>query len=111
MGSPIIPFIANLFMEEFEVNALSTAPHPHSWLRFVDDIYVILKAEHSASLLQHISSQVIHIQFTIEEPNQQGSLPFLDTLDSPGPNNIPITTVYWKPTHSDQYFHNHYNNN
>ena len=27
MGSLISPLIANLFMEEFEVKALSTAPH------------------------------------------------------------------------------------
>ena len=38
MGSPISPLIANLFMEEFEVKALSSCPHPPSiWLRFVDD--------------------------------------------------------------------------
>ena len=49
MGFPISPLIANLFMEEFEVTALSAAPTPHTWLRFVDDIYVILKAEHSTS--------------------------------------------------------------
>ena len=47
MGSPISPLIANLFMEECGVKALSTAPHPHLWLRYVDDIYVIQKAEHS----------------------------------------------------------------
>ena len=28
MGSPISPLIANMFMEEFEIKALSTAPHP-----------------------------------------------------------------------------------
>ena len=28
MGFPISPFIANLFMEEFKVKALSTASHP-----------------------------------------------------------------------------------
>ena len=28
-GSSISPLIANLFMEEFEVKALSTAPNPH----------------------------------------------------------------------------------
>ena len=30
MGSPISPLIANLFMEEFEVKALSTAQNPPS---------------------------------------------------------------------------------
>ena len=28
MGSPISPLIANIFMEEFEVKALSSIPHP-----------------------------------------------------------------------------------
>ena len=80
MGSPISPLIANIFMEEFEVKALQSFPHPPSlWLRFVDDTFVINKAEHSQDLLQHINSQDSHIQFTVE-PTQQGSLPFLDTL-------------------------------
>ena len=44
LGSPIIPLIANLFMEEFEVKALSSCPHPPSlWLRFVDYTFVITK--------------------------------------------------------------------
>ena len=82
-------------------------PHiPHLWLRFVDDMYVIQKAEHSQLLLQHISSKDSHIQFTMEEPNNiDGSLPFLDTQVTPGSNNTLITTVCRKPTHTDQYLH------
>ena len=94
MGSPISPLIANLFMEEFEVKALSTAPHPrHLLLRFVDDTLVIHKAEHSTQLLQHFNSQ---------DPNI-GSIPFLDTKVTPGPINSIHTKVYRKPTHTDQY--------
>ena len=105
MGSPISPLIANLFMEEFEVKILSTCPHPPSlWLRFVDDTFVITRTEHSQALLQHINSQDPHIQFTVE-PTQQGSLPFLDTLVTIEPNNTFSTTVYRKPTHTDQYLH------
>ena len=52
MGSPISPLIANLFMEEIEVKDLSSCPYPPSlWLRFVDDTFVISKAEHSQALL------------------------------------------------------------
>ena len=40
MGSPIIPLIANLFMEEFEVKALTFAPHNSClWLRYIDDTF------------------------------------------------------------------------
>ena len=35
--------------------------------------------------------------------DQDGSFPFLDTHISPDPNNTCITTVYRKPTHTDQY--------
>ena len=43
------------------------------------------------------------------EPTQQGSLPFLDTLVTIEPNNTFSTTVYRKPTHTDQYLHWHSN--
>ena len=39
------------------------------------------------------------------EPTQQGSLPFLGTLVTIEPNNTFSTTVYRKPTHTDQYLH------
>ena len=37
------------------------------------------------------------------EPTQQGSLPFLDTLITIQPDNTLSTTVYRKPSHTDQY--------
>ena len=89
-------------MEEFEVQASQfLSPPPSLWLRFVDDTFVINKVEHSQDLLQHINSQDTHIQFTVE-PTQQGSLPFLDTLE---PDNTFSTTIYRKPMHTDQYLH------
>ena len=105
MGSLISPLIANIFIEEFEVKALQSFPHPPSmWLRFVDDTFVINKAKHSQYLLQHINNQDPNIQFTVE-PTQQGSLPFLDTLVTIQTDNTLSTSVYRKPTHTDQYLH------
>ena len=103
MGPPLAPQLPTCSWKSLQSKTLALPPTSHFWLRFIDDIYVIQKAEHSMSLLQHINTQDPQIQFTIEEPNQQGSLPFLDTEVSAGPNNTPITTVYRKPTHRDQY--------
>ena len=80
MVSSISPLTANLFMEEFEVKAISSVPTPHLLLRYVDDTYVIQQAEHCHQFLQHINSKYPHIQFTIEDPKEDGSIPFLDTL-------------------------------
>ena len=44
-----------------------------------------------------------HIQLTVEVPNNNGPIPFLDTLVTPGPEYILLTSVYRKPTHTDQY--------
>ena len=41
----------------------------------------------------------------MEEPDQDELLPFLDTWLSPDLNNTLITTVYRKPTHTDQYLY------
>ena len=106
MGSPISPLIPNLFMEEFEVKALRSCPHPPTlWLRFVDDTFIIIKSKHSQPLLKHINSGDHYIQFTVEGPSQQGTLPFLDTLVTIEPNNTFSMSVYRKPTHTDQYLH------
>ena len=45
MGSPIGPLITNLFMEEFKVKALTSAPYPLClWLRYVNDTFIIQEA-------------------------------------------------------------------
>ena len=69
------------------------------------------KVEQRHQFLQHLNSIDPHIQVTAEDPNTYGSLPFLDTLVTPGPGNTLLTKVYRKPTHTGQYLHleNHHN--
>ena len=71
----------------------------------MDDTFVIVQVEHSHQFLQHINSIGLHIEFTIENPKEDGSISFLDTLVSQGPNNIIITSLYRKPTHIVQCIH------
>ena len=103
---PISPLVANLFMDDCEVRAISTAPNPpRILLSYVDDTFIIHNAEHPQQFLLHLNSLNLHIKFTMEVLNSQESIPFLDTLVSLGPNGSLITSVYTEPTHTDQYFH------
>ena len=106
MGSPISPIVANLYTESFELRALNTSPNPPSmWKRFVDDTFVIMKKTHKEEFLTHLNSMDSNIPFTTEDPRPDGSLPFLDILITPDKYGRLHTTVYRKPTHTDQYLH------
>ena len=84
MGSPISPIVANLFMEDLEIRALATSPCPPIlWKKFVDDTFTIIKKSHKDAFLEHINSINNNIQFTCEEPRDNGSIPFLDMLIIP----------------------------
>ena len=84
MGSPVSPVVANLNMEYFEHGALKSAVNPpRLWKRNVDDTFVILQQSQKEEFLQHINSVDPSIKFTTEEPRQNGSMPFLDTLVTP----------------------------
>ena len=52
--------------------------------------------------LKYITSIVPHILFTTEDPNTNRSMPFLDTLVTPGSGHALLITVYRNPTHTDQ---------
>ena len=53
---------------------------------YVDYIFVIQQEEHSQQFLQHINNIDPQAQFTTEVSSSDGSIPFLDTLVSPGPD-------------------------
>ena len=104
MESPLSPTVANIFMENFEKEALDTAPHPPSlWKRYVDDTFVIQEEQYKNEFFQHINSLDNNIKFTAETTKADGSMPFLYTLVTPQSDGSLATTLYRKPTHTNQY--------
>ena len=91
-------------MEKFEEEALGTAPHPPSlWKRYVENTFVIQEEKYKNEFFQHINSLEDNIKFTAETTKADGSMPFLDILVTPKSDGSLETTVYRKPTHTNQY--------
>ena len=100
MDSPISPLIANLFMEESEVKAISSAPNLPMYGSGLWMTPLSFKKQNNVTSSSSTSTPMTHIQFT-EDPKEDSSISSLDTLMSMGPNNTLTTTVYHKPTHMD----------
>ena len=104
MGSLVCLIVANLYIKYFEGKALQSASHPpRYWFRFVDDTWVIQQKAHKQAFLDHINSIDPAIKFTVEGNQENGDIPFLDTLVPPQPDNSLSITVYCKPIPTDQY--------
>ena len=88
-------------MEYFENIALGPElPVPiKDWKRYVDDVFSIIPKGNHDNLLQYLNSIDPHIKFTIEQPNAEGGIPFLDTFPKPQGENIAVA-VYRKPTYT-----------
>ncbi|XP_046583490.1 uncharacterized protein LOC124290731 [Haliotis rubra] len=93
-------------MSDLEEKALLTSPFkPMCWYRKVDDTFVVLKPDNDpAELLHHLNKQHPRVKFTTEtETNNQ--IPFLYVLVSRTDSNQLQSSVYRKPTHTNQYVH------
>ena len=103
MGSPVSAVITNLYMESFEEQAITTSSYePRIWKRHVDDTFTILDRENVDDFLQHLNNQQPSIRFTMET-EKDNKLAFLDTAVLREPDGRLTTSVYRKPTHTDQY--------
>ena len=83
MGTKMAPSFANLFLAKFERDALTNASYlPHTWLRFLDDIFVIW-TEGSDKLkvfVDYLNNLHPTIKFTCS--HSLTNIPFLDVMVS-----------------------------
>lgn len=105
MGSPLSPVVANIFMANFEEQAIDKSTYkPKLWLRYVDDTFVIWPhgKELLDAFLAHLNSQHRDIKFTMEVESKK-QIPFLDILIQKKEGGRIGHTVYRKPTHTNRY--------
>ena len=79
MGSPLSAVIANIYIEEFEEQAIAKATYkPKIWKWYVDDTFTVSDKDHVNSFLQHLNSQQPTIYFTMEI-EKDNTIPFHET--------------------------------
>ena len=110
MGSSLSPVIANMVMEDLKQQALSTFHNfPSIWVRYVDDVYAIVKTENVDAFHKHLNRFNSSTQFTLEMETS-GSIAFLDVLLTRESDGSLSTSIFRKPTHTDRYlpFNSHH---
>ena len=69
MRSPLSPILADVYMEYFEEIVLgSTSLKPLMWLRYVNDIFIFWPYQEDVqTLLDHVNSNLLSVQLTMEK--------------------------------------------
>ena len=105
MDFPVPQVKTNIYMEYFDELPLGPqCPITTSWWkRYLYDVNCITKKDQLDILFNHINNMDDHIKITMECPDNQGSIPFLDTKCTLNSNHTINTTVYRIPKHTDRY--------
>ena len=85
--------MVNLFIEEFETKAMNSANHPPRFDLGIGMTVLSSKTQNKVSNFYRTSIE-LHIQFNKDTPDTEGSIPFLNTLVSPGPDKYVLTKIY-----------------
>ena len=102
MGSPLVPFFANVFLCYHETIWLENCPSefkPDIYGMYVDDTFLLFRLKHHIEKFRnYLNRQHKNIKFTSETENEN-SISFLD-IKITRDNNKFMTSVYRKPTFS-----------
>ena len=101
MGNCLSPVLSNIYMEYYETRiANSVLPDDIFWVRYVDDIFAVIKLEEDIEgLLTNLNDLVPSISFTVEKEENK-SISFLDVTIIRHENCFKFK-VYRKPTNNN----------
>ena len=102
MGSPLGFALADIFVGYYEENLFSQTQKPPTRFSYVDDTFTIYEEAEADEFLTKLNFLHPSLKFTFEKEKGK-CLPFLDVYVE----KIDVdfeTSVYWKPTFTDQYF-------
>lgn len=107
MGGPLSPFLAEIFMADFENKLLGNNPSlkPKVYFRYVDDCFLIFDngLENVTEFLKIANNQHSNIKFTMEI-EENNCIPFLDIKVCKNVIEEKLNfEIYRKPTHVDRY--------
>ena len=74
MGSCISPVVANIFIKHIKRQALTTFREPpRIWLRYVDDVFCVIKSLVIDDFHHHVNSISPKVKFTLELEHNSSS--------------------------------------
>ena len=106
MGSPVSPILAQYVMDDLINDCLLQLDFEVPFLKkYVDDIILSIPNDGKERLLEVFNNYNQRLKFTIEEEDDNGRVPFLDTQVIRRSDNKVITSWYAKPGSSGRYLH------
>ena len=104
VGFPVSPIVANLYMDNFAKKVINSASTPpRLYMRYVDDTFVIQREDQMQRFLNLINNIDPAVKFTVEDNQENGTIPFLDTSVKAEVDNSLSITVYRKLMYTEQY--------
>lgn len=102
MGNAAAPFLSSdVFLGSLEWLAKDESWFPRIWIRYVDDVFAVVKTNSILNVLENLNKMFPSIQFT-HEIERNGGLPFLDLLVKRRDGKLNFS-IYRKPTHTQRY--------
>ncbi|XP_072380863.1 uncharacterized protein [Diabrotica undecimpunctata] len=105
MGSPLSPFLADIFLDSLEQKFVNNNNKIVFWSRYVDDCIALIQGtqDDALQILDDLNNLHPNISFTLE-PESDKKLNFLDMTISRNKDSLEYN-IYRKPTQTDHVIH------